>query len=130
MDYNNREKLMKQLNMQKRQFEQVLQRLMKNQKEYNDYVYNENLSDEVDHAQREISAHRNYSLIEKKTRELEKIDRLMQKISRDEGFGECEECGDLIPPERLLIVPETSLCIDCQRELEKLSHHRKVAFHE
>ena len=130
MEHNNREKLMKQLNLQKRHFEQVLQQLMKNQKEYNDYVYDENLSDESDHAPREISVHRNYSLIEKKIRELEKIDRLMQKISQDGRFGECEECGDLIPPERLLIVPETSLCIDCQRALEKLDHHRKVAVHE
>ena len=122
---------MKQLNLQKRQFEQVLQQLMKNQKEYSDYVYDENLSDESDHAQREISAHRNYSLIEKKTRELEKIDRLMQKISQDERFGECEECGDLIVCRyRRLIVLETLLCIDCQRKLEKLNHHRKVAVHK
>lgn len=119
---DNREKLMKQLNLQKRQFEQALQQLIKSQKEYNDSVYDENLSDESDQAQREISAHRNYSLIEKKTRELEKIDRLIQKISRDEKFGECEECGDLIPLARLLIVPETSLCIDCQREQEKANH--------
>ena len=81
MEHNNREKRMKQNSLQKRQFEQVLQQLTKNQKEYNDYVYDENLSDESDHAQREISAHRNCSLIGKKTRELEKIDRLKQKIS-------------------------------------------------
>ena len=122
MEHNSRKKLMKQLNLQKRQFEQALQQLIKSQKEYNDSFYDENLSDESDQAQREISAHRNYSLIEKKTRELEKLDRLIQKISRDEKFGECEECGDLIPLERLLIVPETSLCIDCQREQEKASH--------
>lgn len=32
---------------------------------------------------------------------------------------ECVECGEIIPMKRLLIVPRTKLCIDCQNMAEK-----------
>ena len=35
---------------------------------------------------------------------------------------ECEECGAIIPLERLKIVPLAKLCISCQSELER---HRR-----
>ena len=77
MEHNNRKEHKKRFSLRKRHFGQVLQQLMKNQKEHNDCVYDEYLCDEVDLAQREISAQRSRILIVKKTRELEKRDRLM-----------------------------------------------------
>jgi len=69
--------------------------------------------DEIDDAQREISAYSLYSLIERKHRELRRIEYLISRILKEEEFGLCEECGAQIPKERLLIVPEATLCVAC-----------------
>jgi DnaK suppressor protein len=37
------------------------------------------------------------------------------------GYGICEMCGGQIDPERLEIFPETTLCIGCKRESERIS---------
>jgi RNA polymerase-binding transcription factor DksA len=83
--------------------------------------------DEVDDAQREISAYSQYSLIERKIRELRKVEHLIQRVHKDEDYGLCEECGNPIPAERLLIMPEAGLCVPCQREFEKLDQKRSMA---
>jgi len=36
-----------------------------------------------------------------------------------EGFGTCSECEESIPFARILIMPESNLCITCAEELEK-----------
>ncbi len=36
------------------------------------------------------------------------------------GYGICERCGNPIDPERLEIFPETTLCVDCKRETERI----------
>ena len=122
----NRKKFLDQLNKKRREFEQALQRLIENQRAYNGHLHGDQFTDESDHAQREISAASIYSLIERKTRELKQIDRLIQKITQDENFGICEECGEPIPTKRLLAVPETTLCVNCQRELEKMDQLRSL----
>ena len=121
-----RKKLLEKLNKKRREFEETLQRLIENQRAYNGHLHGDEFTDESDHAQREISAASNYSLIERKTKELKQIDRLIQKISQDENFGICEECGKPIPIKRLLAVPETTLCVNCQRELEKMDQLRSL----
>jgi phage/conjugal plasmid C-4 type zinc finger TraR family protein len=83
--------------------------------------------DESDQALREISVSSNYSLIERKARELKKIDLLIRQVVSDTHFGICEECGNPIPPERLLIVPEATLCVACQRELEKMDNLKRFS---
>jgi len=123
----NRDILLQQLNLKREEIEHTLKRFLQNQREHNAQITNDDLRDEFDHAQREVFFHSNSSLIEKKARELKEIDRLIQRISRDAQYGVCEECGGRIPPERLLIVPETSLCVECQRELERFAHSRKHA---
>ena len=116
---DNRNAFLAQIECKKKQLEEALNRLRENRKDYYDKLSNDSMTDESDHAQREVTLHSAYSLIEKKTRELRKIDILVNKVLKDQEFGICEECGDPIPFERLLIVPETNLCIACQRELEK-----------
>ena len=116
---DNRNEFLTRLELKKKQIEETLNRLRENQKEYYDKSSNDTMMDESDNAQREVSLHSAYSLIEKKTRELQKTDLLLNKLLKDQEFGICEECGDPIPVERLLIVPETNLCIACQRDLEK-----------
>jgi len=122
-----RKEFLEQLNKKRKEFEEALQRLIENQRAYNGHLHGDQFTDESDHAQREISAASNYSLIERKTKELKQIDRLIQKVTQNENFGICEECGDPIPHERLLVVPETSLCVKCQRELEKMDQIRSLA---
>ena len=117
------------LYVKKDELEESLRRLMQAQKEYNAQSFNDARSDEFDHAQKEIVAFSNYGLIDRKNKEIKKIEYLIQKISRDEDFGICEECGEPIPTERLLIVPEATLCVDCQSELEKFDHLRTLANH-
>ncbi len=35
------------------------------------------------------------------------------------SYGTCESCGRMIDTDRLMIYPETSLCINCTRKREK-----------
>jgi len=35
-------------------------------------------------------------------------------------YGICERCGEPIPPERLEVRPEATLCVKCQTEVERL----------
>ena len=103
----------------RKELEETLERLIDNQKEYDLQFRGGDLIDELDQAQREISASSYYPIIERKIKELRKIDVLIKRMSKREKFGLCEECGKQIPKKRLLIVPEATLCVSCQRELEK-----------
>jgi DnaK suppressor protein len=58
------------------------------------------------------------SLILTLERKLEDIDHAI-KQAQQHGYGICERCGKPIDPERLEIFPETTLCIDCKREVER-----------
>jgi len=53
-------------------------------------------------------------------RKIENIDHAIQQ-AQEIGYGVCERCGKEIEPERLEIFPETTLCINCKRESERLA---------
>ena len=120
---------LERLTVKKNELEDTLSRLMYDQKEYRDQLASEKIADEFDNAQREMSATAIYSLIDKKTQEVKKIELLIRQIFRDEDFGICEECGDPIPTDRLLIVPEANMCVPCQREEEKFNRSRNLGTH-
>jgi DnaK suppressor protein len=61
-----------------------------------------------------------YSLILTLERKLEDIDHAI-KQAQEVGYGICEKCGKPIDPERLEIFPETTLCIDCKRQSERMA---------
>ena len=50
---------------------------------------------------------------------LEKIDKALQKL-KDGNFGTCEECGEEISVKRLEARPETTLCIKCKEDQERM----------
>jgi hypothetical protein len=77
---------------------------------------------------REISVFNKYSFIGRKNKELKKIEHLIQKITRNEDFGICEECEEPIPIERLLIVPEADMCVNCQSEMEESYRSRNSIY--
>ena len=108
------------LQAKKKELKETLERLLISRREYDGELTAGDFIDEIDDAQREISAYSLYSLIERKHRELRRIEYLISRILKEEEFGLCEECGAQIPKERLLIVPEATLCVACQRELERL----------
>jgi DnaK suppressor protein len=58
-------------------------------------------------------------------RKIESIDHAIQQ-AQEIGYGICEKCGKDIEPERLEIFPETTLCIQCKRESERLT--RRISF--
>ena len=39
----------------------------------------------------------------------------------------CRKCGMKIPEERLLIMPDASLCVPCQKDLEKFEYKKNLA---
>jgi DnaK suppressor protein len=53
-------------------------------------------------------------------RKIEGIDHAIQQ-AQEIGYGVCESCGNKIEPERLEIFPETTLCINCKRESERMA---------
>ena len=120
---------MKSLELKKQELQQALDRLIKSRKEYEGQLTAGDFIDEVDDAQREISAYSQFSLIERKNKELQKIEYLLNRVAEEQDFGLCEECGTRIPKERLLLVPEATLCVACQRELEKMDSRMSMASH-
>lgn len=115
-----RDTFMQNILIKKQELERILERLIDGQREYDMQARGGDFTDELDQAQREIAASSYYPIIERKTKELKKIDFLISRMSKDEKFGRCEECGKRIPKERLFIIPEATLCVSCQRELEKM----------
>jgi DnaK suppressor protein len=118
---------MKSLKLKKEELQQALDRLMKSRKEYEGQLTAGDFIDEVDDAQREISAYSQFSLIERKNKELQKIEYLLNRVAEEQDFGVCEECGTRIPKARLLLVPEATLCVACQREMEKMDSRMSMA---
>ncbi len=57
-------------------------------------------------------------LAELDARELHQIERALQRLKQG-TYGLCESCGCKIPVGRLNALPYTTLCIACQREMEK-----------
>ena len=67
----------------------------------------------IDMAQSLEQIGRDSSLAEQERRELLAIERALSKMSIG-TFGVCEDCGDQIPPKRLMVLPEARLCAHCQ----------------
>ena len=122
-----RSRFLENLVIKKREVEEALRRLKDSQKENKGRFSSDDFIEEVDQAEREISAQTYYSLLERKNRELEKIEILIRRSLEEKEFGRCEECGKRIPEERLLIVPEAARCVPCQREMEKWDLRGKLA---
>lgn len=76
--------------------------------------------DETDEIQGKILAHTNAQLAARDKDRILKIDNALKKIV--EGtFGVCEECGDDIAEQRLMVNPGFITCIGCAEHLEMIS---------
>jgi DnaK suppressor protein len=64
------------------------------------------------------------ALIQTLERKLDSIDHAL-RLARNGTYGICENCSNRIDPARLEIIPEATLCLDCQRQKERLSKRRR-----
>jgi DnaK suppressor protein len=79
----------------------------------------DDLPDEMDLASSEYLQSFTFRLRGREKVFLEKIQKALDKI--DEGsFGVCEECGGPIAARRLEARPETTLCIRCKEDQERV----------
>ena len=58
----------------------------------------------------------NEAALRKAEETLSMIERAQAKIDHPD-FGLCRECDELIPSARLLVLPETDLCVHCAQKL-------------
>ena len=79
----------------------------------------DDMPDEMDLASSEYLQSFTFRLRGREKTFLKKIDHALAKI--DEGtFGICEECGEPISLKRLEARPETTLCIRCKEDQERI----------
>jgi DnaK suppressor protein len=79
----------------------------------------DDLPDEMDLASSEYLQSFTFRLRGREKSFLEKIEKGLRKL--DEGtFGICEECGEEISVKRLEARPETTLCIRCKEDQERM----------
>jgi RNA polymerase-binding protein DksA len=64
-----------------------------------------------------------WALIQSLQRKLVSLDHAIES-ARQGTYGICETCGNPIDPARLEILPQASLCLECQREVERSSKRR------
>jgi DnaK suppressor protein len=121
-----RSSFLENLQIRKEELEEALKHLMGGENEYRGMLSSDDFIEVLDRAEREMSNQIRYSLLERKNEELEKIQYLISSILRNEDFGICEDCGRHIPEERLLIVPEATRCVRCQRKTEKLDSKKSM----
>jgi DnaK suppressor protein len=79
----------------------------------------DDLPDEMDLASSEYLQSFTFRLRGRERMLLDKIQKALARL--EEGsFGDCEECGDKISVKRLEARPETTLCIRCKEEQERV----------
>ncbi|MFN3333929.1 MAG: TraR/DksA family transcriptional regulator [Caldilinea sp.] len=67
---------------------------------------------------------KNAALIVVLERRLKDIETALKSMEKGE-YGLCTRCGKPIEPERLEIKPDATLCVECQREVERLSRRNR-----
>jgi DnaK suppressor protein len=65
-----------------------------------------------------------WALVQRLERKLESIDHAL-RVAQNGSYGICESCGNRIDPARLEILPEATLCLDCQRQKERQNRRRR-----
>jgi DnaK suppressor protein len=79
----------------------------------------DDMPDEMDLASSEYLQSFTFRLRGREKTFLKKIDHALAKID-DGTFGICEECEEPISPKRLEARPETTLCIRCKEDQERI----------
>ncbi|MFN0161395.1 MAG: TraR/DksA family transcriptional regulator [Burkholderiales bacterium] len=80
---------------------------------------------EEDDAQADAQSDLDAALLARYDEELKALDAARSRITAGE-FGICLECGATVPEARLLAVPESPWCVDCQSRAEAGAHRPKL----
>jgi DnaK suppressor protein len=64
-----------------------------------------------------------WALIRTLERKIDSIDHAL-RMARNGTYGICENCSQRIDPARLEILPEATLCLECQRQRERQNRRR------
>jgi DnaK suppressor protein len=59
------------------------------------------------------------ALLQTAERKLESIERAI-RLAEEGQYGLCENCGNPIDPARLEVLPQATLCLSCQRAVERV----------
>jgi DnaK suppressor protein len=87
-------------------------------------LHSEQAADEIDIATSDSQSALAHRLLDRKTSYVKRIDVALEKI--EEGtYGECEDCGTIIAPKRLLARPMALLCVLCKEKQEKIEKKEK-----
>lgn len=74
-----------------------------------------------DEADLEVYEREKYlALVRRLEQKLAEIDYALRTAQKG-TYGICERCGKPIDPERLAALPETTLCVKCKNDLEKMA---------
>ncbi len=78
----------------------------------------ESVGDLIDAAYDSAQDEINSQLAEVESRELAHIENALERM-KEGSYGQCEVCGGRIPLARLEALPYATMCIGCQRDLER-----------
>ena len=79
---------------------------------------NSDIGDAIDSSVEEQERELDLLLQDREQSRLKGIENALQRVDSDD-FGYCEECGEDISIKRLLAVPLTRMCINCQSNEER-----------
>jgi DnaK suppressor protein len=96
----------------------ILKKLADELDSLRDYQHGDATGDAADAAFEAAGDEMTSQLAELDSRELSQIERALVRLKQG-TYGLCEGCGGKIPVGRLNALPYTTLCIACQREMEK-----------
>jgi DnaK suppressor protein len=83
-----------------------------------DVIRVEQTSDELDEIQQASERSLVISNLDRGSQQLRDAHAALRRMNEG-SFGVCEECGEDIHPRRLVAVPWTALCIECQEQLDR-----------
>lgn len=72
---------------------------------------------------------KNLSLVVALERKLESVNAALRAIDKGK-YGICERCGQPIDPARLEVRPDATLCLNCQREVERIAKKAALRYME
>lgn len=72
---------------------------------------------------------KNLSLLMALERKLESVNAALRAIEKGK-YGICERCGLPIDPARLEVRPDATLCLTCQREVERIAKKAALRYME
>lgn len=72
---------------------------------------------------------KNLALLTVLERKLESVNMALRAMDKGR-YGICERCGNPIDPARLEVRPDATLCLDCQREVERIAKKAALRYME